>query len=405
MSRYAQKTPVIINQNDNLKLERILFTSSEFDEGWMQELLENKPELLPVAEIDTSYFPLICIGREVKTNAGRIDNLYISPTGHITIVETKLWRNQESRRKVFAQIIDYAKDLKEYSYQDIDYIAKKYKNNNKSLFGMMLEKELLIPEDEATFVDSVQKNLNSGKFLLLIVGDGIQEGVVKMTEFFNSTPNILYTMALLELEVYKLMDKESEQEQGRLVIPNLLMKTTNIERGIFRIEKGNITFEEAKIEEVEETKSRIGKSDTEQDTASIEDFINEIKSNNHELANYDFDAFFEDLNSLDYQVQPLKTSGNVVIKYVVPQTQKKIDIIFLSKKNDIGAYKSLNSLERDLVKNGYSGEIAKQFYQEMLPYQEESNTKETAYKHNIAKILKNKEDILGIFERLKSKLG
>ena len=115
-----QKRPFIVGENTYTKLERIPLTKGIFQEEWLQKLLQNSPQLLPVAEIDAIYAPLVCIGREVATAAGYIDNLYISPKGYITIVETKLWRNPEARREVVGQIIDYAKELKQFSYERLD---------------------------------------------------------------------------------------------------------------------------------------------------------------------------------------------------------------------------------------------------------------------------------------------
>lgn len=46
--------------------------------------------------------------------------LYVTPTGRLAVVEAKLWRNPEARRKVIAQILDYAKELSRWSYETID---------------------------------------------------------------------------------------------------------------------------------------------------------------------------------------------------------------------------------------------------------------------------------------------
>ena len=61
----------------------------------------------------------------------------------------------------------------------------------------MVEQNLLVQEDEALFTDLLAKNLSNARFLLLIVGDGIRDSVWRMTEFLNSTPNMLYNIALV----------------------------------------------------------------------------------------------------------------------------------------------------------------------------------------------------------------
>lgn len=100
-----QEHPFLINNDksgDRLQpLEGKEFTYSE---GWLQELLVKYPEILPVAEIEPIFSPMIPIGREVSTETGIIDNLYISQRGYPILVETKLWRNPEAKREVVAQV-------------------------------------------------------------------------------------------------------------------------------------------------------------------------------------------------------------------------------------------------------------------------------------------------------------
>ena len=45
---------------------------------------------------------------EVNCGYGSIDNLFLTPTGDIILVETKLWSNAKARREVVAQALDYA---------------------------------------------------------------------------------------------------------------------------------------------------------------------------------------------------------------------------------------------------------------------------------------------------------
>ena len=103
--------PYLIENNLSFKLNRIPFTEKEFQEDWIQEFITNQPDIIPVNEIEPSFSPIIPIGKEVKTASGYIDNLFISPSGYLTIVETKLWRNPEARREVVGQIIDYTKEI------------------------------------------------------------------------------------------------------------------------------------------------------------------------------------------------------------------------------------------------------------------------------------------------------
>src|SRR5262249_41666161 len=88
-------------------------------EEWLQELIYRHPELLPLDVFDEMFAPPIPIGRELETGRGPLDNLYVSAQGGLTLVETKLWKNPEKHRTVVAQIIDYAKELASWDYDEL----------------------------------------------------------------------------------------------------------------------------------------------------------------------------------------------------------------------------------------------------------------------------------------------
>ena len=113
MSERVAKTPILIDKSNKYeKLNRVLLSQENLDEGWLQNLLAKHPSVLPTADVDPIYAPLFLIGREIQTENGRIDNLYVTPSGHLVIVETKLWSNPEARRAVVGQILEYAKAVK-----------------------------------------------------------------------------------------------------------------------------------------------------------------------------------------------------------------------------------------------------------------------------------------------------
>src|ERR1035438_3071619 len=107
------------------KLERLHFLkkTSEpvpFDEAWLQRLIMQHPSLLPVDQIEPVFNTLVPICVELPTLSGFVDNLFVTPAGDIALVECKLWRNPEARRKVVAQIIDYAREMSTWTYETLD---------------------------------------------------------------------------------------------------------------------------------------------------------------------------------------------------------------------------------------------------------------------------------------------
>ena len=390
MTTTLQKRPFIVGPNKNEKLERIPLTQGEFSEEWLQKLLQESPQLLPVAEIDSIYAPLVCIGREVHTNVGYIDNLYVSPKGYITIVETKLWRNPQARREVVGQIIDYAKELKQFTYEKLDHSVRaynqKYHNKELGIFDSMVEQNLLVQEDEALFTDMIAKNLSNARFLLLVVGDGIRDSVWRMAEFLNSTPNMLYNIALVELEVYKVSEEE------RLVVPNLLMKTEILERFVFRVENGSAI----PIESVE--KEVIDKNNKSKNI-NREDFAKELVLYNSLIDEDNVIKFFEDLVDLGFVITSYR-SEDLVAKYPLPSGQGNLNVIYFTTRSKGLAYKDSNSLERDLIRYGFSGEIAKTFYKDLEIYQVDLSNMKNSTCHDLGKMIRDGDNAVKIFESL-----
>src|SRR4051812_13014842 len=106
--RRSLGTPVLVGAEGRpASLERIFLGAGQHDEAWLQQLIHERPGLIPVADIEPAFGELVAVAREVQCGHGSIDNLYLTPTGGIVLVETKLWRNLQARREVVAQALDY----------------------------------------------------------------------------------------------------------------------------------------------------------------------------------------------------------------------------------------------------------------------------------------------------------
>src|SRR3546814_9582121 len=98
-------------------LTRIRLGNGLHDENWLQTLIHDHPAILPVSDIEPGFGDLIAAAREVPCGHGYIDNLYLTPSGDIVLVETKLWRNSQMRREVVAQALDYVAALSRMGYE------------------------------------------------------------------------------------------------------------------------------------------------------------------------------------------------------------------------------------------------------------------------------------------------
>lgn len=213
---------------------------SGYDERFVQELVHHTPTVLPVAEIEPAFSPLIPVCIELPLASGYLDNLLVTPRGDLVAVECKLWRNTEARREVIAQVIDYAKDLQSLSYEGLEVaIGKARHDPGFNLYGHVASGagEVEAMPDEALFVDAVSRNLRRGRCLLAIVGDGITEGVEGLTEFLQQHAGLHFALVLVQLAIHELPGGGQW-----VVVPSVPLRTTNIVRGIVQVDDGRVSI-------------------------------------------------------------------------------------------------------------------------------------------------------------------
>jgi hypothetical protein len=227
--------PVIVGPGYSRLLERIPLVpkgQGAFEEAWLQKLIHDSPECLPVGEIEPSFGRLIPICREMPVPGGLIDNLLMTGTGDIAIVETKLFRNPEARRQVVAQAMDYATCVFAMGYADFEKatLDGTFENGSKppSLHAALPEAMRL---DEAAFADAVSNNLRRGRALILIVGDGIRQEAENLVEGIQAHARFGFTLAMVELGVFGLPD----EPQRFLIRPRTLAKTAIVHRTIVEV--------------------------------------------------------------------------------------------------------------------------------------------------------------------------
>lgn len=221
-------TPISIKNGTATLLERVSLNAGAYDENWIQQVCFENPSLLPIDDLEPTFGGMIPICRELSTNSGSVDLVYVNEYGFITIGECKLWRNPEARRKVVGQILDYAKDMSQWDYSKFETeCLRSRKESGTSLFQIL---QKFYPEvEEKSFIDNVQNNLRKGRFLLAIIGDGIRENMEELADFLHRHGNLNFSLCLIELPIFKRPD------DGELIItPRVVAKTKEIERIVFR---------------------------------------------------------------------------------------------------------------------------------------------------------------------------
>jgi hypothetical protein len=206
-------------------------SDSQYDEKWLQAQLFKFPQALPITEIDPHASALVPVCTELRTDGGPADILYVTRTGKIVLVETKLWRNSEARRIVVAQILDYAKELSSWTYEDLAREAAQASKGGPE--HLLKSVKAAHPDlDEAAFVDGINRSLLEGDFILIIAGDGIRSGAEALVSFIERFGNLSFHFALVEIASYRLADG------GLLLQPRVLARTELLHRTVYVTQRG-----------------------------------------------------------------------------------------------------------------------------------------------------------------------
>ena len=229
----AAGTPVLIGTaGANVRLEKLTLSSGAYNEAWLQQLVFNHPEILPIGDFEPGFGELCAVAREVPCAHGFIDNLYITGTGDLVLAECKLWRNPQARREVVAQALDYVAALTQLSYDAFESACSKGQGmSGMSLYDVVAARPDALAEQD--FVDAVARNLRSGRMVVLVLGDGIRSETEALAELLQSHAGAHFTFALVEFASW-----HNSQTGEIIVLPSTLARTAMITRGIVTIEQG-----------------------------------------------------------------------------------------------------------------------------------------------------------------------
>lgn len=330
---------------NRLRLEKSGNSAGGYDERWLQHLVHQHPELLPINEIEPAFTPLISVGMELPTvNGGYIDNFFVTPTGNLVFAECKLWRNSEARREVVAQVLDYVESFPRWGYAGLEGAIRRAllpdgSHPIKTLYDHVSEYDEL---DEPEFMDAVSRNLRLGRGLFLIIGDGIREEVEALASHVQTHAGSHFAIALVELTLFQL-----PRDQEVLVNPRIVARTVNIERGIVRIED-----DRASVTQVD-TAAKVSASGQQQSLSS-EEFYAKLMARDRALPDK-LRAFLAELEPLG--VTPEFRRSLTLRWHAVDGSS--LNLAYIMKNGDVwtdavhaaSAQKNIRDLTRQYVQN------------------------------------------------------
>ena len=180
-------------------------TRKKFDQEYeLRDLLLKTPELIEV--LDGTK---LLLTKEAGLSGGTsADLLGVTSEGDILIVEAKLAKNYEIRRKVIGQIFEYASRLWKADYATFnDYFEKSHGQSLVKKFAANYEHF-----DEEPFRNRVDSNLRQGRFHLLIAVDEMSDDLNKILTYISSRGDSVRLEAL-EVNVF-------QQEDAEILVPH-----------------------------------------------------------------------------------------------------------------------------------------------------------------------------------------
>lgn len=203
-------TDILLRNKDG---EHTILKSKSFDkEKLLHDALEESPSLLSLEE-HVEDVEMVPIGREVSVSSGSADMLYLDNQGVLNLVEVKLDSNREVRRNVVGQILEYASQMINWSYGDLEDRFASYEGSDGSkLFSYFTEETGGVDEDEAEFRDLVENNLQDGQIRLIVAVNNMVKPLKDIITFLND-----YTT----FEIYGLQIDQYEENGMSVYVPRL----------------------------------------------------------------------------------------------------------------------------------------------------------------------------------------
>lgn len=280
-----------------------------YNESWLQDLIHTNPALVPAGEVEAVFENIVPVVRELPLASGFLDNLYMTPDGYPVLVEVKLWKNQEARRKVVAQILEYAKDFAALKYENLNTEIRKLRKGEAwgdNPLHEIVSRGAPNTLDEATFVDRVCRNLREGRFLLLILGDGVREEMEGLANYLMRH-SLRYAFGIVQIRLFTLPDGSV------LALPDVMAKTQTIERHVTVVLTPNA---DAQVSEIIPAPQIVGEK-VEKTSLSLDEFYNLMAEKDPRNV-----AFIKELmNKLsDLSIEPEvgRTGETLMLKATIP---------------------------------------------------------------------------------------
>lgn len=185
------------------------------NEKELQNLTIKYPELLSL--LSESESTPVLISDEVRISTGKIDNFLVDNEGIPILIEAKERTNDELRRKVAGQLLDYAStisnDLIEMNFEkEIISSCRKHSFDEVEVLNNLYQNY-----EKEEFWEIFSKNLKNNRFKLVVLADKFYPSTERIIQYLNQeTLNTNF----IGLELMKF-----EVNESTVIVPKLIGST------------------------------------------------------------------------------------------------------------------------------------------------------------------------------------
>jgi hypothetical protein len=189
------------------------------DEAWLRDTLYDHPDILPIESIDPTFGPLTPLCKDLRTGAALIDAVYVNGRGQLTLLQCRPWKNPQAMREVAEQTLHGVTALTNWTYVDLErHLATAADRTGSLRLAQARSRKRL---REQAFMDAVSRSLWEGRFLVLLVGEGIAQEIQSLTELIDRNAAKASCFGLVEMALYRL-------DQGRVAIQPRVVAATEV---------------------------------------------------------------------------------------------------------------------------------------------------------------------------------
>ena len=173
------------------------------DEEELQKLIELNPQLLTLSGSPH----LTVLGREVYIANYLIDILAVESTGRPVVIEAKLFRNSEARRRVVAQLLEYGAILRAIDVSDLEQgvrLSTLTDQGHDSIYQAVASKHPGLPPDKESFYSTMQGHLDRGDFRLVLALDDAPLELQRIVHYLDEITVDGVTIDLVTVRVYEV---------------------------------------------------------------------------------------------------------------------------------------------------------------------------------------------------------